>query len=65
MQLLTATNDLCVRCGVRVRALHLLQVIDVFDLRVCAETVVVAAEVRLPVREENGLVLGAADPGNR
>ena len=38
-----------------------MQVIDVLDLRVGPESVVVAAEVRLAIREEYRLVLSAAD----
>jgi hypothetical protein len=59
MQLITAPHDPRVRGRVGVGALDLLQVIDVFDLRVRAEPVVVPAEVRLAVGEKDRLVLRA------
>jgi hypothetical protein len=43
----------------------LLEVVDVFDLGVRAEAVVVAAKVRLPVREEDCLVLRPPKRGHR
>lgn len=63
MQLLAATDEFGFGRQVGVVALRLLQVIDVLDLRVRADAVVVATEVGLPVGEENGLVLGAAERG--
>ena len=60
MQLFAAAHEL--RVGLlRARALRLLQVINVLDLRVGADAVVVPAEVRLPVREKDRLILRAAE----
>src|SRR6266702_360127 len=49
----------------RVRGGRLLQVIDVLDLGVATDAVVVAAEVRLAVREEDRLVLATPECGDR
>jgi len=54
-----------IRRRVRVGALTLLEVIDILDLRVRADPVVVAAEVLLPVCEEDRLVLRVTDRGDR
>ena len=60
----------CVQLGpashqARIGRLRLLDVVDVLDLRVRAEAIVVAAEVRLTIGEEDGLVLGAAECRDR
>src|SRR5438105_2791689 len=49
------------RSRVRVGAIRLLQVVDVLDLRVRADALVIATEVRLAIRQEDGLVLGASE----
>ncbi len=64
MQLVAPPDDPRVRRSTRVGGLSLLQVVDVFDLRVRPEPVVVAAEVGLPIREEDGLVRGAPECRN-
>jgi len=64
MKLATAADDLRVRGRVGIGALGLLQVVDVFDLGVRADAVVVAAKVRLPVGEEDRLVLRAPERGD-
>lgn len=61
MKLAPATHDLRVGRRVGVGAFDFLKVVDVLDLRVRAEPVVIAAEVRLPVRKEDGLVLGPTE----
>ena len=61
MQLVAAPDDPCVRGATRVGCLSLLQVVDVLDLRLRPEPVVVATKVRLTVREEDRLVLRAAE----
>ena len=64
MQLVAAPDDPCVRRAARVGCLSLLQVIDVLDLRVGPESVVVAAEVRLTVGEEDRLVALVSQSGH-
>src|SRR5438105_2015969 len=61
MELLAATQEPCVRCLGRVRALGLLQVVDVLDLRVRADALVVPTEVGLSVREKHRLVRSAPE----
>jgi len=61
MQLEPAADDPRVRRRVRVGLRDLLKVVDVFDLGVRTQTVVVTAEVGLPVRQEDGLVVRAAE----
>jgi hypothetical protein len=64
VQLTTATNDPCACRGAGVRGRHLLQVIDVLDLGVRPDPVVVTAEVRLTICEEDRLVLGMSYRGD-
>jgi hypothetical protein len=61
VQLASAAHDARIRRAAGIGRRSLLQVIDVLDLRVCAEAVVVAAEVGLAVRQEDGLVLRAPE----
>ena len=65
VELGAAAHESSVSGLLRVGALHLLDVEDVLDLGVRADAVVVAAEVRLPIREEHRLVLGTAERGDR
>src|SRR5437899_2094273 len=64
MELVPTTQKTGVGGCARVGPLHLLEVVDVLDLRVRAEPVVIAAEVRLAVGEEDRLVLRAAQGRN-
>ena len=65
MELVAAPDEPRSGSVARVRPLRLLEVVDVFDLRVRADAVVVPAEVRLTVREEDRLVLRAPERGKR
>jgi hypothetical protein len=65
VELTAATHQLRVGGRARICALHLLQVVDVLDLRVRAKAVVIPAEVRLPIREEDRLIAAASERWER
>lgn len=65
MEFASAPNDLRVRRRVWIGGGGLLQVVDVLDLRVGTDPVVEAAEVGLPVRQEDSLVVRSPERRRR
>ena len=61
MEFEAAADDASVRTRVRVGVRYLLEVVDVFDLRVRTEPVVVPAKIGLAVCEEDRLVMGSPE----
>ena len=65
MELTATSHDPRIARSTGGRRLPFLQVIDILDLRVCADAVVVAPEVGLAVRHEDRLVLSVAECRDR